>query len=164
MPRPKIPDLDLSGLYKMSVEQPKMIKEASSLKLKYADHSTRFAKIGFDLYRDNDSEFIWKLEKDSETGDEFIVRTANKDPLFKTSKGWTSVASSNNSAITLAYNGQAIKAFKKAELEYTDDNVDDWRRFLVDKITTDPSFLNKVLTQVGESRRKHILGKFPELK
>ena len=164
MPRPKTPDLDLSSLYEMSVEQPKMTKEASSFRLKFAEHQTRFARIGFDLYRDNDSEFIWKLEKDSETGDEFIIRTAAKDPAFKARKGWTSVASSGNASITLAYNGHAIKAFKKAELEYDDNNVDEWRRFLVDKITTDPQFLNKVLTQVGESRRKHILGKFPELK
>ena len=164
MPRQRTPDLDLSRLYEMSVEQPKMTKEASSQKLKFADHQKRFAKIGFDLYRDNESEFIWKLEKDSESGDEFIIRTAAKDPAFRMRSGWTAVASSNNSSITLAYKGHAIKAFKKADLNFNDEDVEEWRRFLVDKITTDPAFLNKVLANVGEARRDHIFGKFPELK
>ncbi len=163
MPRLTTPDLDLNGLYELAVDQPKMTKQASSHKLKFADNNVRFERIGFDLFRDSESEFIWKLEKDSESGEEYIVRTANLDPRFKSSESWSSAIDSGKTAITLVYKGHAVKAFKKAELEFGNENVEEWRRFLVDKITSDPTFLNKVLTNVGDSRRKYILGKFPEL-
>lgn len=163
MPRLTTPDLDLNALYELAVEQPKITKQASSGKLKFAQNQKRFAKIGFDLFRDSESEFIWKLEKDSETGEEYIIRTANVDPLYSSSNSWSAQVDSGKTAITLVYRGHAVKAFKKADLDLQDNNVEEWRRFLVDKITTDPTFLNKVLTNVGESRRRYILGKFPEL-
>lgn len=169
MPRLTTPDLDLSQLHELAVEQPKMTKQASSGRLKLADNSARFTKIAFDLFRDSESEFVWKLEKDSDTGEEFIIRTASVDPLYKASQEWSAAVNTNNTAITLVYRGHAIKAFKKSAsaddggIPLTEDNSEDWRRFLVDKISSDPTFLNKVLSQVGDSRKKYILGKFPEL-
>lgn len=163
MPRQSTPDLDLSKLHELAVEKPQMTKTASSGRLKFAEHNERFSKIGFDLFRDSESEFIWKLEKDSETGEEFIIRTANKDS-YNNSQSWSAEVNQAKSAITLIYRGHAVKQFKKADVGFSEDSVEEWRRYLVDKITTDPSFLNKVITQVGESRRKFIFAKFPELK
>lgn len=164
MPRREQPNLDLSKLYELSVDQPKMKKEASSYRVKYAENKTRFSKIGFDLFRDTESEFIWKLEKDSETGEEYIIRTASVDPLFSSSNSWSTQVDSGKSAITLIYKGHAIKAFKKAEVQFDENNVEEWRRFLVDKITTDPTFLTKVLSGLSEERKNYIFGKHPELK
>ena len=163
MPRLTTPDLDLSSLYELSVEEPKMTKQASATKLKLAENSQRFTKIGFDLFRDSESDFIWKLEADVETGEEYIIRTASVDERFQSSDAWSAQADKKKTAITLVYKGHAIKAFKKAELNFKDNNVEDWRKYLVDKITSDPSFLGQVLEHVGESRKKYILGKFPEL-
>jgi hypothetical protein len=156
-------DLDLAQLHSLAVEKPAMVKQASASRLKYAGNEQRFSRIAFDLFRDVETEFIWKLEKDSETGEDFIIRTASVDPRFKSSQNWATEIDSGKKAITLVYKGQAIKAFKKAELNFDDSNVEEWRRFLVDKITTDPSFLTKVLANLGEERRKYILGQYPEL-
>jgi len=164
MTRREQPDLDLSKLYELSVDQPKMQKQASSHRVKFAESKSRFSKIAFDLFRDSESEFIWKLEKDSETGEEYIIRTASVDPQFKTSKNWSTQVDSGKSAITLVYKGHAIKAFKKAEVQFDDKNVDEWRRFLVDKISTDPSFLTKILAGFSDERKSYIFGKYPELK
>lgn len=163
MPRLTDPDLDLNSLFEISVEQPKMKKEASASKLKFAEHKDKFAHVGFDLYS-NDSNEIWKLETDAASGEEFIIRTAQYDTTFKASRVWTAELNQNKTAITLAYKGTAIKAFKKAEVQFDDENADDWRKFLVDKIKTDPSFVETVLAEVGSNRRDYILGKFPELK
>lgn len=163
---PKLPDfteLDLDSLYQVAVEQPKMTKEASSSKIKLSDSKGRFTKVAFDLYKDNQSEFIWRLEKDSETGEEFIVRTASKNHLYKSAENWITAIDSNKSAITLVYRGHSIKAFKKAELNFEDETIEDWRSFLVDKIATDPTFLNKVLASVSKERRDYLVQKFPEL-
>lgn len=156
-------DLDLSKLYTIAVEKPTMTKQASATRLKYAGNEQRFSRVGFDLFRETESEYIWKLEKDSESGEEFIYRTAAVDSRFKSNQNWSTEVDSGKSAITLVYKGQSIKAFKKAELQFDEANVEDWRRFLVDKITTDPSFLNKILANLGDERRKYILGQHPEL-
>ena len=163
MPRRTDPNLELDQLYSLAVEEPTMVKQASSNRLKFAENQERFSNIGFGLFRDNDSEFLWTLEKDSETGEEFIVRTAQVDPRFQRGGAWAALADSDNKAITLVYRGHAIKAFKKAELNFNEANVDEWRQYLVDKIQTDPTFVGKVLDRVGESRRKFLIGKFPEL-
>lgn len=162
MPRITTPDLDLNKLYEMTNETT-MQKQASSNKLKLAENQARFTKIAFDLFRDTETEFVWKLEKDSETGDEYIIRTAEIDPLYKNSNEWSTQMDSEKTTITLVYKGNAIKAFKKADVQFNDENVDEWRRFLIDKIQTDPSFLKNVTSQLGENRRKYIFSKFPEL-
>ena len=164
MPRRGQSDLDLSKLYELSVDQPKMQKQASSHRVKFAENKGRFSKIGFDLFRETESEFIWKLEKDSETGEEYIVRTASVDPQFKAANNWSTQVDSGKGAITLIYRGHAIKAFKKAEIQFDENNVDEWRRFLVDKISTDPSFLTKILAGLSDERKNYIFGKYPELK
>lgn len=164
MPRREGSDLDLSALYDISIDQPKMKKEASSHRVKLAGNESRFSRIGFDLFRDTESEFIWKLEKDSETGEEYIMRTASVDSRFKTVSNWRTEVDSTKSAITLVYKSHAVKAFKKAELSFDEGNVEDWRRFLVDKIATDPTFLTKILAGLSDDRRSYIFGKYPELK
>lgn len=163
MPRSKTPDLDLSKLYEMSCEQPKMVKEASSTRLKFADNKQRFEHVGFDLYRDNNSEFIWKLEHDADTGEEFIVRTATVDPIYQQSTEWSAEADAGKNAITLLYRGNAVKAFKKAELDFNDDNIEDWRRFLLDKISTDPSFLKNIVESFSQQKRQVLAARCPEL-
>jgi hypothetical protein len=162
MPRPSNPDLDLQDLYDLAVDQPSLVKTASSGRLKFAENASRFSRIGFDLFRDTQSEFIWKLEKDSETGEEFIIRTASVDPIKKSS-AWQALADSSKTSIVLTYKGHPVTAFKKAELQFDESNIDQWRQYLVDKITTDPTFLNKVLVQAGDTRKRQVLGKFPEL-
>jgi hypothetical protein len=165
MPRPHEPDLDLSKLYELSVEQPTLVKQASAnkVRVKYAGNENRFRRIGFDLFKDNDSEFVWKLEKDSESGEEFITRTAQVYSLYKGTQSWSTEIDSSKNAITLIYKGHALKAFKKADLQFDESNVEDWRKFLVDKISTDPSFLTKVLSGLSEDRKRYLFAKYPEL-
>lgn len=156
-------NLDLGALFEMSVDQPKMVKEASTSRLKFADTGERFKKIALDLYRDSESEFIWKLEKDSETGEEFIMRTASVDPQHVKKADWTAEIDTNKKSITVAYKGQAIKAFKKAELNFTDETVEDWRNFILKKLNTDEEFGNKVVANLSDQRKRYIVGKYPEL-
>ena len=163
MPRQGTPDLDLSTLYDLSVEQPTLTKQASSHRLKFADHPQRFVRAAFDLFRDNNSEFLWRLEKDSETGEEFIVRTAMTDPVYTSSPGWSAECDSNKIAITLIYKGHAVRAFKKADLNFTNENVDEWRKYLLDKISTDPAFVKQIVQSMSSPRKKILEGKCPEL-
>jgi len=162
MPRLDAPNLDLEKLYDLSVEQP--MKKTASHRIKLSDSQDRFTKVAFDLFRDSQSEFIWKLEKDSETGDEYIIRTAEIDPIYRKAQNWSTEVDQKKTIIALVYKGHAITSFKKADLQIEETDVNEWRQYLIDKIQTDPSFLKNVLSQVGENRRNYILGKFPELK
>lgn len=164
MPKLNDTELELSSLYNLTTQNTTLIKQASSHRIKFAESKDRFTKIGFDLFRDAESEFIWKLEKDSETGEEYIVRTASKDSLFQTSQGWGTQVSRNKDSIVLVYKGHAIKNFKKADINFTDENIEDWRRFLVDKLATDPNFLKEVVASIDPDRHQFLLKKFPELK
>lgn len=163
MPVSRTPELDLEKLYDLSVDQPKMVKEASSAKLKLAEHKGRFVHAGFDMFRDTQSEYIWKLEKDPDTGEEFIIRTASIDPVYQQTNNWSAEPDAGKKAITLLYKGHAIKAFKKADLAFSEDNIEDWRRFLLDKISSDPSFLKHILQDLGDQKRKLLASKCPDL-
>jgi len=163
MPSPKNPDLDLTKLFDLAIDQPKMIKQASSQKLKFEENKTRFTHAGFDLYRDKQSEFIWKIETDASTGEEFIIRTASVDPLYRIAQDWSAEADAGKNAITLLYKGNAIKAFKKADLNFNDNNIEDWRSFLLDKVSTDPSFLKSIVEAISNQKRTLLASKCPEL-
>jgi hypothetical protein len=162
MPRlPELNQLDLDSLHDLTT--PKMTRTASISRLKVADNPKRFHKIGFDLYRDNESEFVWKLEVDAESGEEFIVRTASVDSLYAKARNWSTEIDSSKSSISLIYKGHSLKAFKKAEINFDDNNIDEWRHFLIDQIANDPTFLTKVLATLSEDRRRYIFAQFPEL-
>lgn len=163
MPRPTTPDLDLDKLYDLAVESPNLTKQASSQRLLFAENKDRFEKAGFDLYRDKQSEFVWRLEVDAESGQEFIVRTASTDPLYQIAPDWSAEVNAGKTAITLLYKGLAVRAFKQTDLQFDDQNVEDWRRFLLDKISNDPSFLKEVVQNVGEHKRLLLASKCPEL-
>jgi len=160
MPRPENPNLDLSQLYSLIAQDS---QENTQERLKFAEHSKRFARAAFDLFRDNNSEFLWRLEKDADSGEEFIVRTAMVDPTFRTAANWSAECDSAKTAITLLYKGHAVRAFKKAELQFNEDSVDQWRKYLLDRISTDPSFLKQVVQNVSNSRKKLLQGSCPEL-
>jgi flavin-dependent dehydrogenase len=131
--------------------------------LLYAEHKDRFEKAGFDIYRDKQSEFVWRLEVDAESGQEFIIRTASIDPLYQIAPEWSAEVNAGKTAITLLYKGHAVRAFKKADLQFDEQNVEDWRRFLLDKISNDPSFLKQVVQDMGDQRRTLLASKCPEL-
>jgi hypothetical protein len=154
------PNLDLEKLYNLtSGDDSKKIPS----KFKLAENKSRFTKIAFDLFRDSETEFVWRLEKDSETGEEYIIRTAQV--ISKpSSPHWTTEVDNQKTAITLVYKGCTIGQFKKAQLQYTEDNVDDWRKFIVEKISEDPTFLQKVLANISDERRRYIYNTYPELK
>lgn len=163
MPKLNDNELELSGLYSLATDS-KLTKQASSNKIKLAENKNRFTRIGFDLFRDSESDFIWKLEKDSESGEEYIIRTASKDSLYKSTQGWSTQVPYSKDSIVLVYKGHAIKNFKKADINFTDQNIEDWRRYLVDKLATDPNFLKEVVASIDPERKNFIISKFPELK
>lgn len=152
MPRREI-DLDLEQLHKLST----MTKVANSTRLKFAECKDNFEKVAFDLYKDT-SGIIWKLEKDADTGEEFIIRTAEM-----ARSAWQAEINMTRDAINLLYKGTALASFKKADINFDDENIEDWRDFLLQKVQQEPEFLTEVVAQIGENRRKVIAQIHPEL-
>lgn len=146
-------DLDLSDLYNLVQKD----KVASLTRLKFAEFKDNFEKVAFDLYKDQNN-VIWKLEVDADSGEEFIIRTAETSNQF-----WSTELSLDKNTINLIYKGTAIRAFKKAELNYDDENVEEWRSFLIEKIQTDPKFLDQVCANIGQNRKQVLAKIHPEL-
>lgn len=152
MPRREV-NLDLEPLHQLT----QMVKTAGATRLKFAEYKDNFEKVAFDLFKDT-SGIIWKLEKDADSGEEFIVRTAEK-----VRSSWSAEINMAKDAINLLYKGTALGVFKKADLEFTDENVEEWRDFLLQKVQAEPEFLTEIIAQIGPNRRKVIASTHPEL-
>lgn len=132
-------------------------------RLVFAEHKSRFTKVAFDMFRENDTDMIWKIEQ-GEDGVEYIVRTAMRDPETTQSKvrDWVAVVDSKKENVVLAYKGSPIQSFSKKLYHFDDETVGLFKHFLVEK-TANKSFVNILIRILPEVKQAGLKQEFPEL-
>src|SRR5271157_2858831 len=107
-----------------------------------------FTHIAFDVWTANDSkvESLWILEKDEKDGKEYLVaRYDNEDKPLETKSNWSAVNDKESKNITLAYRNVPIKRFASADFGFTKDDAYIFQRMLIEKTSSDKSFIKKLI-------------------
>ncbi len=161
MPRREPEELDLQILYDATIGKEKIKKVASIERIVLADNTDRFTKVGFDLFRDNESDCIWKVEKGDDAID-YLIRTelvAETAVVASTSSHWTTTADLEGENLTLAYKGTPIKRFEVLRGR----TVGQCANLLLNKVAEDKRFVDSVLKDQPEGRKEQLRLQHPEL-
>ncbi len=164
MPRREPEELDLSVLYDATIGKQKIDKTASTDRILLADNTDRFTKVGFDLFRDNESDCIWKVEKDQDDAIEYLIRTelVAETPVTASasaSSHWSATADIEGENLTLAYKGTPIKRFEVLRGK----TVGQCANLLLNKVSEDKKFVDSVLEDQPEERKTQLRSQHPEL-
>lgn len=160
MPRHESEQLDLKVLYEATIGKPAIKTAASVDRVLLADNAGRFTKIGFDLFRDNEFDCIWKVET-ADDGNDYLIRTqlpADSIVTAEHQSHWDAISDSKRENLTLAYKGTAIKRFAVVEGK----TAGQCAKVLLKKIA-EAQFTQTVLSGLSEQRKEQLKLKHPEL-
>lgn len=145
-------------------------KQSSDLNDKHSVELTKdivLEKVAFDLVRITSSPYnpydgLWTL---SETdGKKFLVRAS--DPRFESSGSgdWSAISDYDCKNVTLAYKNVPIHRFSSNDFGFSNDSVSIFKSTLLEKTSSDNSFLKELLSEQPSTKRDSLVTTFPELK
>lgn len=143
------------------------VVDPDNKRLLYSRHKHLFTKIGFDVFQMNSSpiESYWLLEKD-DNGEEYLVANYEKELVeekLNAKSSWKALSDKESKNVTLLYKGVPIQRFASAEYGFQNDDVHIFKNALVDKLSAQQEFVNKLMEVLSEEKRNALVQAFPEL-
>lgn len=135
-------------------------------RLPFNKYKHLFTKVAFDVFQLNSSnvESYWILEKD-EDGSEYLAanyEVAPKDGI-QVESGWEALSDKEAKNVTLSYKGVPIKRLASSEFGFNEDDVGLFKKALVNKLSSDKEFVNKLMNILTTEKRNALVEVFPEL-
>jgi len=136
-------------------------------KVPYESNKHLFTKVAFDVFQLNTSpiESLWTLE-DGDDGKQYLVARYSDDegskPLEAKSQ-WEALADKEGKNVTLIYKDTPIQRFASCDFGFTADDVHVFQKTLVQKLSSDKSFVAKFLKSQPQEKQEKLLQQFPEL-
>jgi hypothetical protein len=134
----------------------------------YEPNKQFFTKIAFDVFQFNTSpvQSLWILEE-GDDGKQYLVarydETQENSESMKVESNWAALADSKCENVTLIYKDVPIKRFASTEYGFTKEDIHLFQKILVNKLSSDKSFVEKLIKSQPENFGKSILDRFPEL-
>ena len=126
--------------------------------------SILFKKVAFDRFRvENDPyESLWAIQDID--GKPHLVRAS--DPQFETRKNgsWEAISDYDKKNVTLSYKNIPITRFSSDEYGFSSGDISIFKSALIEKTSSDDSFLKELLSEQPVSKRDALVSTFPELK
>ena len=76
---------------------------------------------------------------------------------------WLALADRKAENVTLMYKNAPIQRFASSEYGFTQSDINIFQQTLVEKLSKDKSFVDKLLKSQPEEKRKSLIEQFPEL-
>lgn len=134
-------------------------------KVLYGPNKNLFTKVAFDVFRLNNApiDSLWTLE-DGDDGEQYLVaRYEDEESKLEAKGSWMALSDSDKKNITLLYKDSPIKRFASTEYQFTPEDIHIFQRTLIEKLSSDKEFINKLLKSQPEDKRKLLIKQFPEL-
>lgn len=158
----KQPELDYDKL----VEFLNKKKEAQSDEKLPADSvRSRMRKVAFDVYSiENDPyDALWRLESNADDGKDYLVRMDNESTVEAKTGGWSATSNESGSSVTLAYRGVPVQRLSGKIFGFSKDDVGFFKKALLEKVSKDDSFKDKIVDMQSDERKAELYKAFPEL-
>jgi hypothetical protein len=142
------------------------IVDPDNKRLPYGKYKHLFTKVAFDVFQLNNSpvESYWILEKD-ENGEEYLSANYEREAEEKleVKSSWEALSDKESKNITLLYKGVPIKRLGSSEYGFDNDDVGIFKKALINKLSVNQEFVNKLMEVLTEEKRNAIIEAFPEL-
>lgn len=133
-------------------------------KVLYEINKHNFTKIAFDVFQLNTSpiESYWILEKGEDGKEYLIAQYEDADPTLSVVSKWEVLSDKKNANVTLNYQGIPIARFASKDYGFEESNIGLFKKALVEKLSTDQSFVEKLLESLPEVKQSALKAQFPE--
>jgi len=137
-------------------------------KISFEENRAKFTKIAFDVWKSNDScvESLWILETDDKDGKQYLVAKYENDeqpqPL-EAKSDWNAIMDNKKENITVAFKNHAIQRFASSDFGFTSDDAYIFQHMLIEKLSSDKTFVKKLIESLPKEKQEILLTNFPEL-
>ncbi|MFA5024026.1 MAG: hypothetical protein WC523_03680 [Patescibacteria group bacterium] len=132
-------------------------------KIPFEQNKKYFTKIAFDVFQYNNSpvDSLWVLETDDSDGKQYLVaKYEDTDNTLETTSSWTAILDTEKKNITLAYKNIPIQRFASAEFGFTEDDAFIFQKTLIQKLSSDKSFIEKFIKSLPKEKQEMLLTHF----
>ncbi len=133
-------------------------------KVLYETNKHNFTKIAFDVFQLNTSpiESYWILEKGEDGKEYLFAQYEENEPTLNVISEWEVLSDKKNANITLNYQGIPIARFAAKDYGFEESNIGLFKKALVEKLSTDQTFVKKLLESLPEVKQSALKAQFPE--
>ncbi len=123
-----------------------------------------FKKVAFDRFKvDNDPyESLWAIAEID--GKPHLIRASNPQSEYKKAGDWEVISDYEKKNVTLSYKNIPITRFSSDEYGFNEADISIFKSALLDKTSSDESFLKELLREQPTSKTSALVNTFPELK
>lgn len=139
-----------------SLDNVNVVKKTEDLKIK---------KVAFDVYKIYKDQYdsLWTLQKEQD-GSEYLVRASNPEFDYTKNGDWSVANDYDHSNVTVNYKGVPICSFACRDFGVDSSNIDTLKKTILEKVSTDKSFVAKVLNEQSKNKAEALFTTFPEFK
>lgn len=136
-------------------------------RVQYEPNKHLFRKVAFDVFQLNNAPVtsLWTLEED-EDGSQYLVAQYGDEQAeesLEVKSHWLALADRENKNVTLVYKDAPIQRFASSEYGFSEEDVHIFQRTLIEKLSSDKAFVDKLLKSQPKERQELLLKQFPEL-
>lgn len=126
--------------------------------------SISFKKVAFDRFKVDQDPYdgLWALQDID--GTPHLVRASNPQSDVKKVGDWEAISDFEKRNVTLSYKNIPITRFSSEEYGFSSNDISIFKSALIEKTSSDNSFLKELLTDQPQTKREALISTFPELK
>jgi hypothetical protein len=126
--------------------------------------SISFKKVAFDRFKLDQDPYdgLWALQ-DIE-GKPHLVRASNPQSEVRKVGDWEAISDFEKRNVTLSYKNIPITRFSSDEYGFSSNDISIFKSALIEKTSSDNSFLKELLNDQSQTKREALVSTFPELK
>jgi len=133
----------------------------------YKPNKHLFRKIAFDVFQLNNApvQSLWILEED-EDGSQYLAAQYGDEQAeenIEVKSHWLALTDKKGENVTLVYKDAPIQRFASDEYGFSSEDVHIFQRTLIEKLSSDKAFVDKLLKSQSKERTEMLLKQFPEL-
>jgi hypothetical protein len=128
------------------------------------DDSISFKKVAFDRFKVDQDPYdgLWALQDID--GKPHLVRASNPQSEVKKVGDWEAISDFEKRNVTLSYKNIPITRFSSDEYGFSSNDISIFKSALIEKTSSDSSFLKELLVDQPQTKREALISTFPELK
>ena len=136
-------------------------------KVPYESNKHLFTKIAFDVFQLNTSpvDSLWILENGDDGKQYLVAKYSDEEPAkeLEAKSSWVALADTDSKNVTLLYKDKPIQRFASSDFGFTKDDVHIFQKTLVQKLSSDKSFVTKLIKSQPQETQEMLTMQFPEL-
>lgn len=133
---------------------------------KLEDVKNSIERVAFDIvrFKDNDKGAeLWQVQSSEDGDGDYIVALYQPDEDKKVESSWQVMVNKVAGDLQISYKGDPIVRISATKLGIPRNELHKMEEYLPSKLAENKKLLNSLLNELGQSAKKEVLNRYPEL-